>query len=440
MTRPSLAKHRRKRVPKLSFTDHRAIGWHVSYRDPSTGLPRKHRFGNIPEDRARVLYHQWIADHLDGRTAQPAAVGPKLTRLEPPEQSAMIITQDLVPGSLLHVASGLLRFDEARTREDNAPRTRGTIHPRVRLNRRKMLLDFLEFMNERHGQGSLKRMMLADLTMSDIESYNQKIALAGYSQSQVTERLQMIHTLIERAGRPEFGHQVLTWNWNSRDVIHGKPTAEARLPTLPQLKRLLQESELREQLMIWMGIGLGFGPSDLAVVRVGQIDKASYDLRRGKTGIERFGVTPPLIWNLLRKYVKDAKRKEGDLLFVTRTGKPLVHGRTNSVHLWWDQLRDDVGESKETLGGFYMLRHLGATEYGSRPGASIGEVKRWLGHSASSRVADRYMKPVSPEDKPIVEWIRISLSSARCRVPRVFPHRQPATENSQEINADSAIS
>jgi integrase len=165
--------------------------------------------------------------------------------------------------------------------------------------------------------------------------------------------------------------------------------------------------------MIWMGIGLGFGPSDLAVVRAGQIDEETYDLRRGKTGIERYGETPKLVWNLVNRYVKEVKRKSGELLFVTRTGKPVVHGRTNSLHLWWDQLRKDAGESKETLGGFYMLRHLGATEYGSRPGSSIGQVKRWLGHSASSRVADQYMKPVSPEDKKVIEWVRSALSRGR---------------------------
>jgi integrase len=112
----------------------------------------------------------------------------------------------------------------------------------------------------------------------------------------------------------------------------------------------------------------------------------------------------------VKKYVKLTARKEGELLFVTRTGKPVVHGRTNSVHLWWQKLRAATIEEKETLAGFYMLRHLGATEFGSRAGSSIGEVKRWLGHSASSRVADQYMKPVSPEDKNVIEWVRDSLA------------------------------
>jgi integrase len=409
----AVGRSRKKRVPKLAYTEHRGIGWHVSFRDSATGLPRKHRFGRVPENRARILYHQWVSDHLDGKPAEPTKPGPKLQPLAPPSHAAAMLAKDIAAGSLLQIATDLQHFDESRTRKDGSARTRGTIHSRVRLNRRKMLLDFLEFMNERHGQGSLKRMMLADLTMGDVEAYNQKIALAGYSHSQVSERLQMIHALIERAGRPEFGHQMLAWNWESRDVAHGKPTGEMRLIALPQLKRLLSACELREQTMIWMGIGLGFGPSDLAAVRVGQIDKSTYDLRRGKTGIERFGDTPLLVWSFLRKYMKTSKRKAGELLFVTRTGKPIVHGRTNSAHLWWDKLRTAIEETKESLGGFYMLRHLGATEYGSRAGISIGQVKRWLGHSASSRVADQYMKPVSPEDKAVVEWVRNALARDR---------------------------
>ncbi len=59
----------KKRIPKLAYTDHRGIGWHVSFRDPANGLPRKYRFGRVPEDRARILYHQWVAEHLDGNSS-----------------------------------------------------------------------------------------------------------------------------------------------------------------------------------------------------------------------------------------------------------------------------------------------------------------------------------------------------------------------------------
>jgi hypothetical protein len=163
--------------------------------------------------------------------------------------------------------------------------------------------------------------------------------------------------------------------------------------------------------MIWMAIGLGFGQNDLSVVRVGQIDEKSYDLRRGKTGIERFGDTPVMVWKSIEAYLKKNPRPVGELLFVTRRGMPVVHGSADSVQLWWYKLRRDLGEDKESLGGFYSLRHLGATEFGARPGCSISEMKRWLGHGASSQMADVYMKPVTPETRDVVEFTRAALAT-----------------------------
>ena len=165
--------------------------------------------------------------------------------------------------------------------------------------------------------------------------------------------------------------------------------------------------------MIWMGIGMGFGQGDLAAVHVGQIDAKGYDLRRGKTGLERYGRTPRMVWAAVRTYLKEHRREPGELLFVSRFGLPVVHKRADSVQQWWHRLRKSIGESNETLAGFYILRHLGATEFGSRPRCSIGDMKRWLGHSASSQIADVYMKPVSPENRRVVEWVRAVLKKGK---------------------------
>lgn len=174
--------------------------------------------------------------------------------------------------------------------------------------------------------------------------------------------------------------------------------------------------------MIWLGIGLGFGAKDLAAIRVGQIAKDAYDLRRSKTGMQRFGDTPPRVWKLVAKYQAREKRPNGQLLFVTRNGVPLVQPTSNAVTQWWDKLRTRVGESKETLPGFYTLRHLGATEFGSRPGASIGDVRRWLGHSAGSDMADLYMRPIRPEYKDVVIWVRHRLQEIA--LPRKLASRR----------------
>lgn len=396
----------RQRIPKLRFTTLRNLGWHVAYRDLETRRPRKHTFNIRDREReaqARVLYHAWVLERLGGNAkAYPTEAKRPPKRLKPTE---------MLSGCILEVATGLKKSEEARVRQPGEPRRQGSIAAPVYRDRVKVIHDFLEFLNDRHGPGAIAKLRLADITMQDVEEFNRSVVKKGFSASQVAKRLQLVKAIIDRAGRPEHGQQVLAWNWDSRDVVHGKPSEERTLPTVEQLKRMLRGADLRGRTMIWLGIGLGLGARDLAAIHVGQISADAYDLRRPKTGVERYGVTPPLVWAYVKKHQEAARRPDGELLFVTRNGIPLVSPTSNAVTLWWDKLRTRVGESKETLDGFYTLRHLGATEFGSRPGCSIGDVKRWLGHAASSDVADLYMRPVRPEYREVIEWIRKRLSS-----------------------------
>jgi len=400
----------RQRVPKLRFTTWRNHGWHVTYRDRQSGVPRKHFFNITERDceaEARVLYHAWVFEHLGGNGGQalPTKAEP---RTKPRKKQVPVLS-----GCLLEVASGFLESEKLRTRSAHEPRRRGTITEPVHRDRKKHIRDFLEFLNAQHGSGAVGKLRLSDLTMEDIESYNRVLVKRGFSDSQVVKRLQLIKAVIDRAGRPEHGKQMLTWNWDSRDVSHGAPPSERMLPTRKQLLRMLRGTDLRGRVMIWLGIGLGFGARDLAAIRVGQIAKDAYDLRRGKTGVERYGITPPRVWHYVSLYQARAKRPTGQILFVTKNGVPLVQSTSNAVTQWWDKLRRRVGESKTTLPGFYTLRHLGATEFGSRPGASISEVRRWLGHAAGSDVADTYMRPVGPEYKDVVLWVRKQLENPK---------------------------
>lgn len=413
-----MATHKTRRIPKLKFQKLRDIGWHVSYRDRTTGVPRRHRFGIAEREReaeARVLYHAWVLEHLGGQN--PKAFPTKLT---PPLKQKL--NPDVLTGSLLEIASGLIDSERLRAREGDGPKRRGTIDRRVFHDRQQQIRSFLAFMNERRGQGAVARLRIADLTLDDVENYNRAIVDKGYSASQVTKRLQLVKAIIDRAGRPEHGGQVLGWNWDSRDVSHGAPTKERPFPTVSQLRRLISAADLRGRTMIWLGLGLGFGARDIAAIRVGQIAAESYDLRRSKTGVERFGVTPPIVWAYVSKYQVTEASRDGQRLFTTRNGMPLVHGTTNAVTLWWEKLRSRVARKGEDLPSFYTLRHVGATEFGSRPGASIGDVKRWLGHAASSHVADLYMRPVRPEHAKLVQWLRKRLLSTRYR-PK--PRKRP---------------
>lgn len=369
----------------------------------------------LSREAAEQAYHEWVSAHLRGQTPmlkpkRRKKLSPQLVESKPREKG---VAAEMLPGSLLHITSGLLRYEESRIRHGGEARRAGSISREVYDQRKSYAQEILQFVNTRHGQGAVGRMLLSDLNMADVEAYNKAIVDSGYSASQVTKRLQFVKAIIDRAGRPEHDGQVLAWNWASRDVVHGKPAKKRKLPTLSQLQAVLRECGPRETAMVWMAIGCGFGQRDLAAVRVGQVDKTSYDLRRGKTGVERYGETPAMVWKVIQAYLRETDRPEGDRMFITAKGMPVVHEHADSVHLWWSKLLKRIGEECEGVGGFYTLRHLGATEFGSRDGCSIGEIKRWLGHSASSDMADVYMKPVSPENRHIVEWVRTCLRSGK---------------------------
>jgi integrase len=398
-----VAKTARQRIPKLRFTAIRGIGWHVAFRDKGTGHSRRYRFGVIDRQRepdARALYHKWLAEYLGG----PSPLAPAAITAKPPTKHGP--KDKILSGSILAVSTSFIEAERTRMRGANEPRRRGTIAAPVFRDLSKQVRDFLEFLNGRHGNGAVARMRLADISMEDIEYYNRYVAAKGFSASQVAKRMQLVKAIIDRAGRPEHGRQVLRWNWDSRDVAHGAPPRERLLPTAEQLRTLLRSTDLRGKTIIWLGLGLGLGAKDLAVIRVGQIAKDAYDLRRAKTGVERYGETPPLVWMYVNLYQTRERRQPGELLFVTRNGVPLVQSSSNAVTQWWAKLRTKVGYTTKTLSGFYTLRHLGATEFGSRPGTSIGEVKRWLGHTASSDMADLYMRPVRPEYRKVIQFVR----------------------------------
>lgn len=76
---------RKKRVPKLQYTGSRGIGWHVAYRDPKSGTPRRHRFGMVSREEAESAYYDWLAAHMRGQTPEAK---PKRTKRKLADQLA----------------------------------------------------------------------------------------------------------------------------------------------------------------------------------------------------------------------------------------------------------------------------------------------------------------------------------------------------------------
>lgn len=169
---------RKQRVPKLSYTENRGIGWHVSYRDPKSGTPRKHRFGMMTQAQAEKEYLQWVAHFLDGILPEKT---PRRTRKEMEERQAGSKKASVVPGSLLSVMSSLLDYERSRARKEGEPRRPGSISFTHYKERKKWGHDFLAFLNSRYGDGAVASMQLADLSMEDVEAFNRSLVEVGHS-------------------------------------------------------------------------------------------------------------------------------------------------------------------------------------------------------------------------------------------------------------------
>ncbi len=111
-----------------------------------------------------MAYHCWLAEYLENGPAKPqpkrsrkdARSGPRVSRLEP--------NRKVIPGSIMHVASGFLTSLEARVRNADEPRRQGTNAKAVCKDRKKHITDFLDYLNEQHGERMASRMKVGEHT------------------------------------------------------------------------------------------------------------------------------------------------------------------------------------------------------------------------------------------------------------------------------------
>ncbi len=150
-------KHRKNRVSQLKYTGTRNIGWHVSFRDPKTGTPRRHQFGMVSREEAEAAYHEWVAAHLRGETTirKPKPSRRKLDQqIATPKSKSRDVDAEFVEGSLVHITAGFLNYEESRVGTEDGVRRQGTITRKTFESRRPFAHEFLNFLNSRYNQGA----------------------------------------------------------------------------------------------------------------------------------------------------------------------------------------------------------------------------------------------------------------------------------------------
>jgi hypothetical protein len=92
-------------------------------------MSRKNRFGMLNRDAAEEAYHDWVWAHLRGQT--PSLKHKRRKKLDlqaldaKPRENG--IPAEILLGCLLHISSGLLRYEESRIRVAGEARRAGSI-------------------------------------------------------------------------------------------------------------------------------------------------------------------------------------------------------------------------------------------------------------------------------------------------------------------------
>ena len=409
-------KNKRRRIANLSTKPEPGTGrYYASYRD-TEGKPRRKRFTKDRKE-SKILYHHWVVEKYD-------------------QYSNIIVrTSDFyntnLEQSLPSIANAYIQHEKRRVRPDGAKRAKGTISIRVFDDNRRQVVNILRWCKDRFNE-DLRRKSLQDLmTETDYESM-MLYFVNHFSASQVNKHRHRFWNIIRFARREPFSVRFPFGPQDVRSFGGTENRKERQVPTVKMIQQLLSAASERERLWIWMGLGLGFGNDDLARACPMHFDHKSFDMRRGKTGLPRYGEMRPMVWAHLQRYLRDLHREEDELLFITRNGNPLVWVKTktedemkngtksrapattpfkrcDSLAQSWSKLKNRA-ELKNWKEGFYILRHLGATAFASLPGVGIAQVRTFLGHGKSD-AADQYMKPLTPETKRVVDWINRMLDS-----------------------------
>jgi len=209
-------------------------------------------------------------------------------------------------------------------------------------------------------------------TLVKLKSYRLHVSKRLIAPTSLKVHLRKVATILKWA----YEHQVV-----NTPIATGGTLKPAKLRRIREYKRehgqrFLEPSEVRKILEItdpvWkaailLGVNCGFGNTDIARLRVGDIDldKGWIEYPRPKTGVMRrcplWPETVEAIRQALRARPKPAKAKDRDLVFLSARGLPLVRVTENGAvagHIpeIFDRILRAAGVKKPGI-GFYTLRH-----------------------------------------------------------------------------------
>lgn len=242
---------------------------------------------------------------------------------------------------------------------------------------------------------------VSEVTTMDLQNYIRKLIRMKKSANTINNRIAAIKAMYNWA----LDNEIISNSPNLKAIKKiTKTTQEKATFNMSQIQTIMEIADIQMKAMILLGLNCGFGCTDCAEVKWGNLDleNSRVIFPRGKTGVLRNLV----LWPETVKALKDIPKK-GELVFYTVKGNPWVrviqsvdkHGnekftKDDGISKQFSKLLKKTGIKVPKGVGFYTLRRTAAT-LAARSGDPFA-VQKLLGH-ADLKMASVYVQDVSEQ-------------------------------------------
>lgn len=248
--------------------------------------------------------------------------------------------------------------------------------------------------------------LISQIKTVELQNYRNKLLRIYNCPSGVNLNLAVMKAMFHWTKKNDILQNIPNINAVSKIKVSLK---ERAVFTAEQIQKLVKIADTQMHAMIWLGLNCGFGCTDCAELRWGNLDLKNDRVcfSRGKTGIGR---NLPL-W-LETVHALQKVPKSGELVFYTSKGNPWVRTIQSVDKNGKVKYTKDYALSKEfskllkkagimtTKGvGFYTLRRTAAT-LAAKSGDPFA-VQRLLGH-ADLKMVTTYVQDVSEQTDRVI--------------------------------------
>ena len=240
----------------------------------------------------------------------------------------------------------------------------------------------------------------------DLQNYRRKLQRTYGSTHRINLHLSIMKAMFRWARKNDILESI-----PNIDAISKVKTIYKERPVFApaQVRRLLDAADVQMKAMIWLGLNCGFGCTDCAELKWGDLDieGGRVKLARKKTGVSRNLPLWPETIDAIRNVPK-----AGDLVFCTSKGNPWVrtirsvdadgiakYTTDNAISKKFAKLLEKADAKIEKGMGFYTLRRTAAT-LAAKSGDPFA-VQRLLGH-ADLKMAATYVQDVSEQTDRVI--------------------------------------